>query len=79
MNNRRKTSMVSNFGRDRLNSKVSAFKKYDSRQGDEKDQTTSPLIKGKQGEPSFGPESINEAKSVQTIRAPKNSVENSTI
>jgi hypothetical protein len=46
MYNKRKASFVSNFGRDRLNSKVSAFKKYDSRQGDEKDMT-SPLIKGK--------------------------------
>lgn len=68
--------MVSNFGRNRLNSNVSAFKKYDSRQSKEKnDPTTSPLIAGKHGEPSFGVESIQESKSVTTLRPPKNSVE----
>ena len=77
LNKQRKSSMVSNFGRDRLNSKVSAFKKYDSRQSkdNKNDVTTSPLIAGKQGEPSFGVESIQESKSVTTLRPPKNSVE----
>ena len=76
MNSKRRASLVSNFGRDRINSKVSAFKKFDSML---KDQATSPLIQGKNGEPSFGQESIQESKSVTTIRAPKNSVETSTI
>lgn len=79
MNSKRRASLVSNFGRDRINSKVSAFKKFDSMIGKQKDQATSPLIEGKNGEPSFGPESIQESKSVTTIRAPKNSVETSTI
>ena len=77
--NKRKKSMVSNFGRDRLNSNISAFKKFDHRNQKEKDITTSPLIEGKQGEPSFGPDSIHDSKSIATLRAPKNSVEGSTM
>lgn len=77
--NRRKKSMVSNFGRDRLNSNLSAFKKFDQRNNKEKDFTTSPLIEGKQGEPSFGPDSIHDSKSIATLRAPKNSGEGSTM
>lgn len=80
LNNKRRASFVSNFGRDRINSKVSAFKKFDSMLGNkQKDQATSPLIQGKNGEPSFGQESIQDSKSVNTIKAPKNSVETSTI
>ena len=76
---KRKKSMVSNIGRDRLNSNISAFKKFDHRYQKEKDITTSPLIEGKQGEPSFGPDSIHDSKSIATLRAPKNSVEGSTM
>jgi len=71
--------MVSNFGRDRLNSNISAFKKYNQPNSKEKDVPCSPLIEGKQGEPSFGVDSIHDSKSIATLRPPKNSVEGSTL
>ena len=56
-NNKRKISMLSNFGRNRLDSNIGAFKKFDSKKVDDNDLTVSPLVKVRQGEPSFGPES----------------------
>ena len=68
--------MLSNFGRSRLDSNIGAFKKFDSKKNDDNDLTVSPLVKVKQGEPSFGPESKQESNSVAKF---KSSPENSTI
>jgi len=67
-NNKRKISMLSNFGRSRLDSNIGAFKKFDSKKVDDNDLTVSPLVKCRQGEPSFGPESKQESNSVATMR-----------